>query len=106
MPRRVSSGSQTLEPGFVVEIWTSNHDRERDGNGFVGEVQAVDNRGVRLTLIDWFVGSFSGWDVFVPWLEIKEAWIATPEHDKGLFLDQILHRASHLGAAASQADKR
>ncbi|MCP5115413.1 MAG: hypothetical protein GY953_31685 [bacterium] len=42
MSKKVNAGRQILEPGFVVEIWTSNHDRERDGNGFVGEVQVVD----------------------------------------------------------------
>lgn len=81
-----------LEEGFVVEIWTARHDRERCRCGIVGEVQAVDEHGVRVTCIDWVVGRFSSWDVFVPWGELKEVDIATPEHDFGLFLNEISHR--------------
>ena len=105
MPKADKSSGRTLEPGFVVEIWTENHDREHDGNGFVGEVQAVDKHGGRVTLVDWFVGSFSSWDVFVPWREIKETWIATPEHHVGQFLDRIVYRTRHQEAAAEAGER-
>lgn len=93
-----SSGSQgsekTIEVGFVVDIWTRRHDRDRDTHGFVGEVQAVDERGMRITHIDWLVGSFVGSDVFVPWREVREITIATPDHDVGLFLKEIWNRSA------------
>jgi hypothetical protein len=39
---------------------------------YVGEVQVVDERGVRLSLVD-------SWDVFVAWEQIAWALVATPE---------------------------
>lgn len=48
---------------------------------YVGQVQAVDVQGIRLTLVDWLSGMADGFDVFVPWRHIQSAFIATPEHD-------------------------
>lgn len=54
---------------------------------YVGEVQDVDEHGVRLTLVDWFVGTPSGWDFFVPWESITAALVATSDHDLDRFRD-------------------
>lgn len=54
---------------------------------YVGQVQEVDQRGIRLTLVDWLVGEFSEWDFFIPWGSIASALVATPEHDLGRFGD-------------------
>lgn len=48
---------------------------------YVGEVQAVDDCGVRITLIDWIVGAACGYDFFAPWAQIVSALVATSEHD-------------------------
>lgn len=48
---------------------------------YVGQVQAIDERGVRLTLVDWVVGIPAGWDFFAPWPSILSALVATPQHD-------------------------
>ena len=58
---------------------------------YIGEVQAVDAHGIRLTLIDWMVGMADDFDVFVPWRHIESAFIATPEHD----LQEFGRRAGH-----------
>jgi hypothetical protein len=50
---------------------------------FVGEVQAVDVRGVRITLIDWFTGFFSGADMWFPWDGIAAIETYTDQHDLG-----------------------
>ena len=47
---------------------------------YVGEVQAVDDRGLRITCMDWFIGQFSGFDVFAPWSQITAVQVATEEH--------------------------
>ena len=70
---------QTIAAGFWIALTL------REGTAplrsYVGQVQAVDTNGVRLTLIDWLIGNASGYDLFVPWLNIEAALIATPEHD-------------------------
>jgi hypothetical protein len=65
---------------------------------YVGEVQAVDAHGIRLTLIDWLVGMADDFDVFVPWQHIASAFIATPEHD----LHDFGRRAGHWQEAMLQ----
>ena len=57
--------------------------RHRPLRCYVGQVQAVDAQGIRLTLIDWLVGMADDFDVFVPWRHIESAFIATPEHYSG-----------------------
>lgn len=54
---------------------------------YVGEVQDVDQHGVRVTLIDWLIGMFCGDDLWVPWDSILSALVATPEHDKKLWIE-------------------
>jgi len=68
---------------IAAEFWIALTLREGTAplRSYVGQVQAVDANGVRLTLIDWVTGSASGYDLFVPWSNIEAALIATPEHD-------------------------
>lgn len=51
-----------------------------------GEVQATDEHGVRLTLVDWLMGDMVGWDIFLPWNQILNAVIATTAHDQRGFV--------------------
>jgi hypothetical protein len=73
------NSAATLEPGYVVAL-TLRADAA-PLRAYVGEVQTVDERGVRLTLIDWLIGSFCSWDLFAPWEQITSALVATPDHD-------------------------
>jgi DNA-directed RNA polymerase subunit E'/Rpb7 len=50
-----------------------------------GEVQATDERGVRITLVDFLVGLACQQDMFVPWSAIELAEVYTDEHSKGTF---------------------
>ena len=34
---------------------------------YVGQVEAIGERGVRLTLVDWLTGTATSYDLFVPW---------------------------------------
>jgi hypothetical protein len=43
---------------------------------YVGEVQAVDARGVRITLLDWTTGLFAGLNFFAPWTNVGGALVA------------------------------
>jgi hypothetical protein len=77
---------QTIAAGFWVALTL------REGTAplrsYVGEVQAVDGNGIRLTLIDWISLTMSGSDLFVPWSNIEAALIATPEHNPEMFVEQ------------------
>ena len=52
---------------------------------YVGRVQEIDAKGVRITLIDWIIGTASGWDFYTSWNNIDSALVATSEHDVGRF---------------------
>lgn len=57
---------------------------------YVGEVQAVDDLGLRITCMDWFIGQFSGFDVFAPWSQITATKVATEQHSlEGGGIDQF-----------------
>jgi hypothetical protein len=74
-----SSSPKGLVPGYAVALvlkaGTAPH------RCYVGRVQAVDQQGVRITLIDWLEGQFTGWDFLAPWESITSAMIATPDQD-------------------------
>jgi hypothetical protein len=48
---------------------------------YVGQVQALDQYGVRITLVDWLTGGAHGYDFFATWDSISSALVATPDHD-------------------------
>jgi hypothetical protein len=77
------SSSQSFVPGYWVALWLREEIAEL--RVYVGQVQAVDAHGLRLTLIDWLGGRATGWDFFAPWDAIAASLIATPEHDVGSF---------------------
>jgi hypothetical protein len=54
---------------------------------YVGRVEELDDRGLRITLVDWIIGRFTGWDFFLPWDAITSVMVATPEHSTELFGD-------------------
>jgi hypothetical protein len=83
MDGRENAGIQSLHPGWWVAL-TLRADTAKL-RVYVGQVQALDDRGVRITLIDWFVGSASSWDFFAPWDSIVSTLIATDEHEHAGF---------------------
>lgn len=87
----VVMSSTCIEVGFVVEIWTKTGKSFPD-QGHVGTVEAVCEKGIQITHLDWLVGLFCGFDRFIPWDQIVEISVATPEHDIQLFADQITRR--------------
>jgi hypothetical protein len=54
----------------------------------VGQVQAVDDWAIRLTLVDWITGRFTGSDLLIPRKQIKSILLATPLHSAELFGDE------------------
>jgi len=63
---------------------------------WVGEIQAVDERGIRITTIDWVTGMMTGMDWWFPWSEIAAIEVATESHpgwDPGLTQRQIQQSA-------------
>lgn len=66
-----------IEVGFVVALMTDLPTRTKC---YVGCVEAVDEFGLRMTLVDWFVGMFVKEDLFVPWSRVLGAAVWTEEH--------------------------
>lgn len=66
---------------------------------YVGQVEAVDDFGVRLTLVDWLLREFCGNDFFVPWQSIESALIATTDQEDQLFLDDAARFQSAMDVA-------
>jgi hypothetical protein len=54
---------------------------------YVGQVQDVDERGVRLTLVDWVSGAANSWDFFAPWPCIRSVLVGPHEHATERFGD-------------------
>lgn len=81
----MSEGSGTIEVGYWVALSL------RPGTAplrcYVGEVQAVDERGIRLTLLDWLIGKAVGNDFFAPWDSITSMLVCTPQHDLEGFVE-------------------
>jgi len=63
-----------LAPGNVAALVVK--DGTAQNRCYVGKVLAVDEHGVRLTLMDWRAASFRGWDFFAPWENVSSAMVA------------------------------
>lgn len=48
---------------------------------YVGQIQSVDSRGLRMTLVDWISGNADSWDLFIPHKNLESALVATNAHD-------------------------
>jgi hypothetical protein len=68
-----------FEPGWVVALMT---DWPTGVKCYVGEVQAVSDIGIRLTLVDWFSGGFEREDIVVPWGHMIGSAVWTDQHEK------------------------
>jgi predicted GIY-YIG superfamily endonuclease len=79
---RQANGDDTprsIEPGFCVGVAL----REPIGGMkyYVGEVQAVDDLGIRVSSIQWMIGTFTGFDEWFPWSNVLGlSGIATEAH--------------------------
>lgn len=74
----------TLKTGYAVALTLAPDTAPR--RCYVGQIEAIDLHGIRITLIDWLLGSFCGNDLFVPWSNIQSAYISTEKHDLTMFL--------------------
>jgi hypothetical protein len=69
---------------------------------YVGQIQALDTEGVRITLVDWFSGIASGYDFYVPHRNIESALVCTEQHD----LDGFGERAGKWQAQMDPEEKK
>ncbi|WP_329054082.1 hypothetical protein OG738_13565 [Amycolatopsis sp. NBC_01488] len=93
-----------LAPGYWVGI--ALREPVSGSRYWVGEVQELDDHGLRLTLIDWIVGTATGWDFYVPWDNVLGAHVATPEHDLRQFGEEAGQFQTRHNEASSTEDKR
>jgi len=54
---------------------------------YVGQIQAKEEYGIRITCVDWISGSASGQDLYLPLESIESALVATDDHDLKMFLE-------------------
>jgi len=94
---------RTLERGWWLAL--TLHRDTAPLRCYAGQVCAVDERGVRLAMIDWQDGSASDIHIFVPWSSIASAMVVT-ESDA---LDQFERRAgdwqAHCSALGGEFDR-
>lgn len=88
----------TLEPGFWIAATLKKDSAPL--RVYVGEIQEIDDRGVRITLIDWMIGAPANWDLFVPWDSLESALVATPEHSVERFPDSAGKWQSRMSGEA------
>ena len=79
---------QVLENGWLVAVCLKPD--TAPSRCYVGQIEAGDERGIRLTLADWISGTFSGNDFFVPWSNITSALVATPDHNTEMFMESAM----------------
>lgn len=70
---------KTLQTGYWVAITLKENTAPLPC--YVGQIEAIDEHGLRITLIDWFIGMATSWDFFAPWESITSALVCTPDHD-------------------------
>jgi hypothetical protein len=75
-------GLGTLEPGWWVAV--AFRDPVAKNRCYVGQVQAIDERGFRITGLDWIVGRAANWDAWIPWSNVLGISIATDQHRASL----------------------
>jgi hypothetical protein len=70
---------------------------------YVGQIEAVDDLGFRMTLVDWVIGQAMGYDLMVPWNSLEGAYVATNEHDVKAFGDYTGRWQDKINQAAKPA---
>lgn len=75
---------QPLEVGYWVAL--SLKEGSAPLRCYIGEVRAINEVGVRLTLADFLVGKMCHFDFFAPWSIILAALVATEEDDHELWI--------------------
>jgi hypothetical protein len=65
----------------------------------------VDERGVRITMIDWLDGTASDYDLFVPWPSIASAMVATEEQDLAQIEEHAGQWHSHSSCLGGEDDR-
>lgn len=93
----------TLREGYWVAL--TLHEGVAPLTCYVGQVEEVDEQGVRLTLVDWMLGAAMGLDLFVPWREIRVALVATPDHSMDKFLDDAAKWQTAVLKSTEAAEK-
>ena len=85
----------TLEPGHCVAI--ALRDRSLCPLPVpVGRIEAVDDHGIRLTLLDWALGEFVSDGLFVAWPLVGAVLVADPAtHDIKLWADKAASWQKH-----------
>ncbi|TVT50729.1 hypothetical protein FNH05_15295 [Amycolatopsis rhizosphaerae] len=80
--------------GLVPGYWVRLTLREPVGEEKrpVGQVEYVDEHGIRLSLLDGVTGEAESWDFYAPWTNVLGAVVATPNHDVRRFVEETIKR--------------
>ncbi len=80
----VKKNGPIFKPGYWVAVTLKEKVAPTDC--YVGEIQAVDEHGIRITLVDWLIGAASGSDLYIAWEQIAVALVATEDHSLEYFV--------------------
>lgn len=72
---------------------------------YAGQVKEVDDRGVRITMIDWTQGSASDLDLFVPWSSIASAMVVTDASDLTQFEERAGQWQRYCASLGGEYDR-
>ena len=81
----ITGQSDTLQVGYAVALTLP--EGVAPLRCYVGQIEVIDDLGLRMTLMDWVVGTFTSDDLFVPWSNIESCLVCKENHDLELFLE-------------------
>lgn len=80
---------KTIEVGDVIFVIRKPH-AQWLSDTYNGEVIAVDEAAIRITLVDWIVGTACGEDVYLRKEDIGMMCMYGKDHDKTQFMKDVL----------------
>ena len=82
---RSKKHQQTIDVGYWIAVTLPADIAPL--RSYVGQVQAVDEQGSRLVRLV-ADGDGPAYDLFIPWVNLDSALVATPDHDERLFAQE------------------
>jgi hypothetical protein len=93
----------TLQCGWWVVLTL-----ERDTaplRSYAGQIKDLDDRGLRVAMIDWSDGSTSNGELFVPWSSIMSAMVISDVADLAQFEERAAHWQRACASLGGEFDR-
>jgi len=100
--KKASTATPAIETGHMVALALAPDTAPL--RSYVGQVIALDERGIRITTMDWSMDSPTGDDFYAPWSSITSMLVATEEHDYDGFLKSAAAFRRQMNGDADPGD--